>query len=187
MELGKRELRTVLAYGVQKRVAKKTEKALIPRKKQFADKMLSGECVSATQAAREVGVPDNIAGQTAHRWMQKDLGVRSYMFREMEKVGITDPYIAMKMKEGMAAMTKPVKEGGEMYDDYFVRKQYIDMYFRLKGMYAPEKSEHTEKVIVLNMTPQMVQGLVDSEAITADDALILEAEIIEEEENNAER
>jgi len=161
---------------------KKPGKMLVPRKKEFADKMLSGEAPNATQAARDVGVPENIAAQTAHRWMQKDVGVRNYMFAKMEAVGITDDFIALKMKEGMDALTKPVKEGGERYEDYFVRKQYVDMYIRMKGLYAPEKSEHTEKVIVLNMTSQMIKGLVDTEAITQEDAMVLEAEIIEEEE-----
>lgn len=154
-------------------------KALLPRKKKFADKVLKDN-MNGAEAARAVGVPDNIAAQTAYRWLHKDQGVRAYLFKEMEKAGITDPYVAQKMKEGMSAMTKPVKEGGERYEDYFVRKQYIDMYFRLKGMYAPEKSEHTETQIILNITPQLSDGLKDALGLEGEEADVFEAEIIRE-------
>ena len=156
----------------------KKPKRITPRKKKFADKLLAGK--SQTQAAREVGASEVSAAQQGHIWANKDLSVRNYLLSEMEKAGITDPYVAQKMKEGFESMTKPLKEGGERYEDNFVRKQYLDMYFRLQGMYAPEKSEHTKKTIILNMTPQFIEGLLDTEKITDAEAEVLEAEIIKE-------
>lgn len=157
---------------------KKAPKRLTKRKKKFADKLLAG--ATQTAAAKAVGATDASAAQHGHIWGTKDASIRAYLFKEMEKVGITDPYVARKMKEGLESMTKPLKEGGTRYEDGFVRKQYLDMYFRLQGMYAPEKSEHTSKVIVMNFTPQFIEGLLDTEKITEAEAEVLEAEIIQE-------
>ena len=106
--------------------------------------------------------------------VRHDEAVRNYLFAEMEKVGITSPLVATKMYEGLHAMTPPKKEGGERYEDYFVRKQYLDMYFRLRGMYAPEKHEIQEKKVVIIMTADTVKGLLDSRAITEEEILDLE-------------
>ena len=166
----------IIPYGINKK--NKKLKRITPRKKKFADKLLAGE--NQTQAAKAVGASDASAAQMGHRWANQDLSVRDYLGKEMEKIGITDPYVAKKMKEGMEAETKPLKEDGQRYEDYFVRKQYIDMYFRYHGKYAPEKSEHTKKVIVFQMTPQFIEGLLDTEKITEAEAEVLEAEIIKE-------
>lgn len=101
----------------------------------------------------------------AYRLVKTDDEVRAILFGAMEDVGITSPLVAAKMYEGMNAMTPPKKEGGQRYEDYFVRKQYLDMYFRLQGMYAPEKHEINEKRIVIVMTPEVVNGLKDARAI----------------------
>ena len=156
----------------------KKVKRITPRKRKFAKALLAGS--NQTQAAKAVGATDASAAQHGHKWATQDASIRVYLAKEMEKVGITDPYIAQKMKEGMEAETKPLKEDGQRYEDYFVRKQYIDMYFRYHGLYAPEKSEHTKKVIVLNMTPQFIEGLLDTEKISEAEAEVLEAEIIQE-------
>ena len=164
----------IIPYGINKKKPKK----ITPRKKKFADKLLAG--ANQTQAAKAVGSSDASAAQQGYKWANHDLSVRNYLLGEMEKVGITDPYVAQKMKDGLESLTKPLKEGGERYEDGFVRKQYLDMYFRLTGMYAPEKSEHTKKTIVLNMTPQFIEGLIDTGKIDKAEAEVLEAEIIRE-------
>ena len=89
----------------------------------------------------------------------------------MEKAGIHDEFLAVKLKEGLGA-TYPQKfsSRGKMVQDvspdFFTRSIYLDKALKIKGAYAPEKREITEKKIMIMITPEFVKGLVDSEAIT---------------------
>ncbi len=92
----------------------------------------------------------------------------------MEKAGIHDEYLAKKLKEGLEA-TYPMKYSSrgrviqEREPDYFTRAIYLDKAFRIRGDFAPEKQEVTEKRISIVITPELVKGLLDSEAISVEE------------------
>jgi len=130
---------------------------------------------SASKAGRMVGFSSNYG---AH--LMKDERMQSLLLSELERVGVTDGYLAEKTREGLNAMAPPRKDGGIQYPDYFVRKQYLDIALRVRGDYAPERTEHTQKVINITLTPDFVKGLIDAKAITYDEAEILEGEVIDE-------
>ena len=147
---------------------------LTKKQKVFADGVLAGK--SQTQAAVDAGFrqPTNYGSAL----MSRD-HIREYLFHKFEEVGIDNDLVAMKMKDGMDAMSPPKKDGGKQYEDWFTRRLYLDMYFRLRGLYAPEKTEHVEKRIVINMTPELVKGLLDSGAIDSQELEYIKGEVIE--------
>lgn len=95
--------------------------------------------------------------------------IQSLLVMELKKAGVDDELAANKMAEGLDAMTPPKKDGGERYDDQFVRKQYLDMYFRLKGNYAPTEHNVSQKTININITPEMASALADAGAFSEDE------------------
>ena len=163
---------------VEKKKRVQGKRPITDKQKKFCKALLSG-VESKNEAVRVAGYDSKHPGTIAQGLMKSET-VRAYLSKAFEKVGITDDYTAQKMKEGMEAMTPPKKDGGKRYEDYFVRKQYLDVYYRIKGAYAPEQSEHVEKVIVLQFTPQFVKGLVDSGKVTEEEVGVIEAEIIRE-------
>ena len=108
--------------------------------------------------------------------------VKTAIVKAMDKAGINDHLLARKVKQGLNAKTAPRTEGGKRYDDQFVRKQWADIVFKLRGDYAPEKSESTHSEIILVINEKRIKGLRDSGAISEDEAEVLEAEVIKEED-----
>jgi len=103
------------------------------------------------------------SGKYAYELLQQE-NIQSALVHELKRAGLDDELAASKMMDGLNAMTPPKKEGGERYDDQFVRKQYLDMYFRLKGNYAPTEHNINQKTININITPEMAAGLADAGA-----------------------
>jgi len=148
-------------------------KEISPKHRQFAKKVIAGE--SAGDAAAMVG----FSPQYGRELMCQDK-IKSLLLREMEKAGISEGYLATKLREGLEATLAPKKDGGEKHPDYFVRGQYFDKAVRIRGDYAPEKVEHTRRVINITVTPDFIRGLVDAKAIDESEVNALEAEIVED-------
>jgi len=110
----------------------------------------------------------------------KQPAVQSILVAEMEKQGLTDSILVRKLRDGLNAQTVPRREGGQRYDDQFVRKQFLDIIFKVRGDYAPERTESTEKKIVLIMNGRMIDALKDSGKLTEAEGEILEGEIIDD-------
>ena len=131
------------------------------------------------------GIAAGFGDQTGYALM-KNPAIRSALATKMEQVGITDIFMAKKVKQGLNAKTVPRRDGGKRYDDQFVRKQWADIVFKLRGDYAPEKLETEHKIIQLVIDGNMLKALQDSKVITDKDLLelnhepILDAEVIEE-------
>lgn len=104
------------------------------------------------------------------RLLQTDRVKRAILVA-LDQAGIEDSYLARKLKEGCEA-TYPLKRAsnGEIIQDrdpdYFTQAIYLDKILKVRGDYAPEKHEVTEKKIVVMITPDLIKGLVDAEAIT---------------------
>lgn len=111
----------------------------------------------------------------------KNPTIQGLLHTAMHQAGIDDLLIARKLREGLDAKAPPRKDGGRQYPDQFVRKQFLDVIFKLRGDYAPEKSEHTNKTINLTLDMGMIKALKDTKFITDAEVDILEAEIVREE------
>lgn len=148
-----------------------------PKHKKFVKGLLEGK--NQTEAALSAGYSPGSAESMGHRLMKRD-NIRADLLTALEKVGITDMKAAIKMQEGLEAMTPARTKGGDRYEDFFVRKQYLDMYFRLVGAYAPEKVESVEKHIVINIDSEFLKGLKDAKVLSDDEMEVIEGEILQE-------
>ena len=97
----------------------------------------------------------------------------------LEKAGLDDNNLAIKLKEGTEAWYVK-KEGGEHYPDYHAQAKFTDMTIKIKGGYAPEKHEIEHKQIVLNFDSATVAGLLDSKAISPKEAQAVVTELSKE-------
>lgn len=144
------------------------QSGLLPAHRKFIKHVLNGRPV--THASQLAG----FGRQTGYDLM-KNPAIQNELARQMEKVGITDNYLAKKIKQGLNARTAPQKDGGTRYDDQFVRKQWADIAIRVKGGYAPEKIQTEHKIIQLVIDGNMVKALKDSKALSKKEIEELEA------------
>jgi hypothetical protein len=143
------------------------ESGLMPAHRKFIKHLLNGQNISNSSQLAGFG------RQTGYGLM-KNPAIKNELARQMEKAGITDQYLAKKIKQGLNAKTAPQKDGGTRYDDQFVRKQWADLAIKVKGGYAPEKIETEHKIIQLVIDGNMLQALKDSKAISRDELKELE-------------
>jgi phage terminase small subunit len=118
--------------------------------------------------------------------LMKSPMVKGLLDEAMKKAGIDDYLIARKLREGLDAKAPPRKEGGAAYPDQFVRKQFLDVIFKLRGDYAPEKSESIHKTINLTIDRGMIEALRDTQFIDAEEVKLLEYEIVRQDGTNQE-
>jgi phage terminase small subunit len=145
------------------------------RQRRFVSELLKGKTQS--QAAVAAGYKADYASD-----LMKLPQVRGFLDKAMVKAGIDDLLIARKLREGLDAKTPPRKEGGKQYPDQFVRKQYIDLICKIRGDYAPDKSEHINKTINLTIDMGMLKALKDTRFLSAKEVDYLEAEIVRDNE-----
>lgn len=110
--------------------------------------------------------------------LMKNPVVQGLLHTAMQQAGIDDLLIARKLREGLDAKAPPRKDGGRQYPDQFVRKQFLDVIFKLRGDYAPEKSEHLTKTINLTIDSSMLKALRDTKFIDAEEVEILESSFL---------
>jgi len=139
-----------------------TETGLMPSHKTFIKHLLSGKPIN--QSSRLAG----FGNQTGYGLM-KNPAIQNELARQMEAAGISDKYLARKIKSGLNARTVPQKENGQRYDDQFVRKQWCDLAIKVKGGYAPEKIEAEHKVIQIVIDGNMLNALKDAKALSDSD------------------
>jgi len=89
----------------------------------------------------------------------------------LERAKITDDRLAKNLSDGLDAKwpAKKAKDGTILqagHPDHLNRRGYQDMIHRIRGDYAPEKLEVSEKLIVINLNIGTLNGLLDSGAIT---------------------
>lgn len=132
------------------------------------------------QSALAAGFSDPHYGSYLMRQPQ----IQSALQVEMEKIGITDEFLAKKLKHGLNAYYPPKKEGGRKYPDFFTRNQYMKDVLKVRGdLKDRQEIDITKKQIVVMITPEMTKGLLDSGAINKEEAQeIIEHEPIEDED-----
>lgn len=156
--------------GVKRAAARKKSPQTNIRRKKFVKNLVSGMGVG--QAALRAGYADKTEG--SH--LLKEPSVLTALQTAMEKAGITDDYLATKIHEGLNAVypEKLTKDGRVLSPaapDFFVRGQYIDKVFKVRGDYAPDRHIEEKKVLTINVTMDTLKGLKDCG--------VLEAEILD--------
>jgi hypothetical protein len=155
----------------------KEDTRLLPKMKKFARRVAkTGEIL---KSATDVGYKGNYGSQ-----LMKNEKIQTAIQVEMDRQGTTTERIVEKIDEGMEAY-RVIRDGGKKYPDFHVRKEYVDIALKIRGDYAPEKHEIRQEKLILVITPETIKGLKDAGAITDDDAEVITAEAIEEEEINA--
>ena len=152
-----------------------TESGLRPKHRAFIRNLMSGQGIG--EAGREAGF-----GRKTGYDLMKNPAVRSELAKQLETAGVTDSYLAKKVKQGLNAKTVPHKENGKRYDDQFVRKQWADIAIKIKGGYAPEKLETEHKIINVVIDSNMLKALKDSKALSDKEVKYLERLPMEPEE-----
>jgi phage terminase small subunit len=101
----------------------------------------------------------------------RDPKIQKCLQVEMERQGISDEYLAKKLKDGLGAKyaAQYYKDGALKQKDaadYHTRKEYLDMALKVRGDYAPERMEIQQSRIEVIIDLRAAQGLLDSGAIT---------------------
>jgi hypothetical protein len=141
---------------------------LSPRHKKFIKSVLKGNSYRAS--AKLAGYKDLDYGSR----LMKDATIQNALLQRMQEAGITDTLLAKKLKDGLNAKTVPRADGGKRYDDQFVRKQFLDIIFKITGAYAPERFESVNKQITLVIDGQMLEALKDTKVLDAEELEYLE-------------
>jgi hypothetical protein len=151
----------------------KNKTPLTAREKKFVKKVLEYEQIG--KAALAAGYANREYGSA----LLKREHIRQAVLEAMDKVGINSGYIAQKLKEGLEA-TYPKKYSSkgkvvqENEPDFFTRGQYLDKALKVSGAYDTETKEvHTQRELVLVITPELAKGLVDAEIIDVEEIKML--------------
>lgn len=142
------------------------------RQRKFVNGVIAGKTYST--AAIDAGFKQSEYGSV----LMKNEVVQKLLVQKMEQAGITDELLARKIMDGLEAKTLPRGKDGARYDDQPVRKQFLDIVFKIRGDYAPEKIESTEKKLTIIIDSNMVTALKDSKVLTSEEIKYLEHEPI---------
>lgn len=145
-----------------------TRKALTPQQKRFVRYFVETRKVG--ESAIRAGFQNPKYGTNL---LQKP-AVQTAIQRALARAGIDDRVIAQKVKEGLDATLRAefYREGGTKAaeaPDFHVRKEYLDVVFKLKGDYAPIRSENVEKKLTINVNLDMLKGLEESGVLDAEE------------------
>lgn len=133
----------------------------------------------------EIGKSAKLVGyeKTYGSKLMRSSKILTLLHQELEKQGVTDVRVVGKIKDGLNAYYVK-KDGGKKYKDFHAIHKYLDMVFKLRGDYAPEKHQVERKEITIVITPEVLKGLKDARAITDEELKTIEQEALGHEENN---
>ena len=159
----------------------KEDTALLPKMKKYARRVAeTGEII---RSATDVGYRGNYGSQ-----LMKNPKILTAIQQEMDNLNVDTEAIVRKIKQGLNAY-RVIKDGGKKYKDFHAQHKFLDMVLKIRGDYAPEKHEIRQEKLTLIITPEVLKGLKDSEAITdaEAEAITVEAEEEQEEELDAKK
>lgn len=149
---------------------------LLPKMKKYARRVAeTGEII---KSGTDVGYKGNYGSQ-----LMKNPKIQTALQEELDALGVDKELIVRKIKQGLNSY-RVIKDGGAKYKDFHAIIKYLDMWMKIGGHYAPEKHEIKQEKLVIILSPELRKGLIDAEAITEDEAKIIEVEILEEKEDN---
>ena len=106
----------------------------------------------------------------------------------LDEEGLDDLVVAQTIKKGLSAYYVR-KDGGKKYPDFHAIDKALTQLIKVKGGYAPEKTEHIEKRMVFNVTPDAIKALRDCEipekeikvlVDPEEEGDVIDAEVVEE-------
>lgn len=147
------------------------------KQRKFVKNRLSGD--NKAVAARKAGYVSQGYGS----FLDQQPHIQTMLQQALERKGLTDDKVADVLDDGLKAFFVK-KDGGTEYPDFHAREKYLVNLIKIKGGFAPEKHEVTEKRIILMITPDFKKGLLDSGLINKKDEEIIDAEIIKEEDDD---
>lgn len=166
-----------MAEEIKKRVTNKKAKTAL----KFAKKLVKHG--DKELAAKQCGLAPKYAYQIA-----KQPEFLTALQIVLDAEGLDDLKIAQTIKEGLSA-TYVRKDEGKEYPDWHAIDKFLDKLIKIKGGYAPEKTEHIEKKMVFNVTPETIKAMRDCDIPkdeikilvgSEEDSDVIDAEIVEE-------
>ena len=143
--------------------------------KKYVQNRLAGNNKSVS--ARRAG----FVSQGYGSFLDRQPMIQTMLQLALEKKGLTDDKVADVLDDGLKSFYVK-KDGGTEYPDFHAREKYLVDLIKIKGGFAPEKHEISEKRIILMITPDFKKGLKDSGLIGEEEEKIIDAEIIKEED-----
>ena len=141
--------------------------------------------MTITEAARKAGYSLKRPGQSGYQALKQ---IKERMPEVLERHGLTDDSLIEKYLKPLlrAKETKFFAFQGEVIETHDVealgvRKDALDMAFRLKGSYAPTNIEHTGQIIheITALEQQMAKGSLQKiRALQSDSENPLLAEVV---------
>lgn len=112
----------------------------------------------------------------------------------LDEEGLNDLVIAQTIKKGLDAYYVR-KDGGQEYPDFHAIDKALTQLIKIKGGYAAEKTEHIEKRMIFNVTPETIKAMRDCaipeeeiEVLVSpeEDSNVIDAEIVTDKEDKKE-
>lgn len=147
------------------------------KQRKFVKNRLGGD--NRALAARKAGFVSEGYGS----FLDRQPHIQTALQLALENKGLTDDKVADVLDDGLKSFYVK-KDGGTEYPDFHAREKYLVDLIKIKGGFAPEKHEVTEKRIILMITPGFKKGLKDSGLIGEEEEKIIDAEIIKEENDS---
>lgn len=155
----------------------KEDTPLKPKMKKYVRRLAqTGEIM---KSANDVGYKGNYGSQ-----LMKNPKIQTALQEELDSLGVDKELVVRKLKAGLSAY-RVIRDGGKKYKDFHAIHKYLDMYMKLEGHYAPEKHEIRQEKLTLIITPEVLKGLKDAEAITDAEAEVITVETEEEREGES--
>ncbi len=151
------------------RKTKRLGKILTGREKRFIKRVVATGAIG--QSAVDAGFANKEYGSVLIR---KD-EIREAILNALAKEGVTESYIAKKLKEGLEAKhpKRYSAKGTVIQDatpDYFTRGTYIDRYAKIALPNNPEKIEMTDaRTVNIIISPEMAKALADAGVIDVEE------------------
>ena len=150
----------------------KEDTPLKPKMKKYVRRLAqTGEII---KSANDIGYKGNYGSQ-----LMKNPKIQTALQEELDSLGVDKELVVRKLKAGLNAY-RVIRDGGKKYKDFHAIHKYLDMYMKLEGHYAPEKHEIRQEKLIIVLSPELRKGLIDAEAITEDEAQVIEAEVLDE-------
>jgi hypothetical protein len=133
---------------------------LKPKDKKFVKEYIENGN-NATQAIKEVyDIKDeNYAGVKGHRMLRSDK-IQQAIQSIAEQ--IPDEDLVKVHKEGLNASRTIKNEGEDIVEpDYAVRHKYLDSAYKIKGIYAPDKSLNIDLKLESGLTTEEKEALLN--------------------------
>ncbi len=142
-----------------KKPAKTEKKKLTVKERKFVGRYI--ETGNATKAADDAGFKSKSRGGLRAIASEKLKKLRLPIKELMERLGLDDVHLLTKLDQGLdAGVVKTASHLGtitdqRVYTDFETRARYLDMAFKLRGSYAPDKITFPKGIPINGITKEL--------------------------------